>query len=284
MRDLVRTHAAESEGLCTLAPAVVAELWASGLMTSFNPEVAGGVEPSFAELIETWLEMAWQDGSSGWIAPNGQGVVVDGGYRLTGAWSFGSGTGHSEYVAAGFIPMDNGDIRWISAGVPELMVALLPRTEVDFTDGWNVQGLKGTGSYDYNVADVFVPEYRTFRLFTREPLRGTSPAGRMGMMPDTAAGHAAWALGVAKSMLDDVEELAATKYRMSDVGERSGRAADWSARSATSTPELSKPSSASRWRSTRRRSGSASSRTTSRSEPSGSPTSGSARILASFRH
>jgi len=41
----------------------------------------------------------------------------------------------------------------------------------------------------------------------------------MGMMPVTAAGHAAWALGVARSMLDDVAELAATKYRMSDVGE-----------------------------------------------------------------
>jgi alkylation response protein AidB-like acyl-CoA dehydrogenase len=99
------------------------------------------------------------------------------------------------------------------------MVALVPRDEVAFTDGWHVQGLKGTGSYDYNLADVFVPAYRTFRLFTREPLRGTSPAGRMGMMAVTAAGHAAWALGVAKSMLDDVEELAATKYRMSDVGE-----------------------------------------------------------------
>ena len=256
MRDLVRAHAAESETLRTLAPAVVDEMWASGLMTSFNPKVAGGFEPSFAEMIETWIEMAWQDGSFGWIgianmpssfaaaaylpdqgfaevftandnrvtmggqfAPNGQGVVADGGYRLTGAWSFGSGTGHSEYVAAGFIPMDNGEIRWISEGIPELMVALLPRAEIVFTDGWNVQGLKGTGSYDYNVADVYVPEYRAFRLFTREPLRGGSPAGRMGMMPITAAGHAAWALGVAKSMLDDVEELAATKYRMSDVGE-----------------------------------------------------------------
>jgi alkylation response protein AidB-like acyl-CoA dehydrogenase len=155
----------------------------------------------------------------GQFAPNGQGVVVDGGYRLTGAWNFGSGTGHSQYIAAGFIPLDDGEMRWLGEGIPELMVALLPRAEVVFTDGWNVQGLKGTGSYDYNVADVFVPEYRTFRLFTREPARGTSPAGRMGMMPVTAAGHAAWALGVAKSMLDDVAELAATKYRMSDVGE-----------------------------------------------------------------
>jgi alkylation response protein AidB-like acyl-CoA dehydrogenase len=256
MCDLVRGRAAESESLRTLSPAVVDEMWASGLMTSFNPEVAGGLEPSFAEMIETWIEMAWQDGSFGWIgianmpssfaaaaylpdqgfaevftandnrvtmggqfAPNGQGVVVDGGYRLTGSWSFGSGTGHSQYVAAGFIPMDGGEIRWISEGIPELMVALLPRAEIQFTDGWNVQGLKGTGSYDYNVADAFVPEYRAFRLFTHEPLRGSSPAGRMGMMAITAAGHAAWALGVAKSMLDDVQELAATKYRMSDVGE-----------------------------------------------------------------
>jgi alkylation response protein AidB-like acyl-CoA dehydrogenase len=155
----------------------------------------------------------------GQFAPNGQGVVVDGGYRLTGAWSFGSGTGHSEYVAAGFIPLHDGEMRWLGEGIPELMVAVLPREDVVFTDGWNVQGLKGTGSFDYNAADVFVPAYRTFQLFTREPRRGTSPAGRMGMMPVTAAGHAAWALGVAKSMLDDVEELAATKYRMSDVGE-----------------------------------------------------------------
>jgi indole-3-acetate monooxygenase len=256
MRDLVRAEAAESERRRTLTPAIVDEMWASGLMASFNPVEAGGAEPSFVEMIETWIEMAWQDGSFGWtgianlpssfaaatylpdqgfaevftandnrvtmggqFAPNGQGVVVDGGYRLSGAWNFGSGTGHSEYIAAGFIPLDDGEMRWISEGIPELMVALLPRDDVVFTDGWNVQGLKGTGSYDYNVADVFVPEYRTFQLFTREPERGTSPAGRMGMMPVTAAGHAAWALGVAKSMLDDVQELAATKYRMSDVGE-----------------------------------------------------------------
>ena len=86
-----------------------------------------------------------------------------------------------------------------------------------------MQGLKGTGSYDYNVADVFVPEHRTFALFTREPHRGTSPAARMGLMPITAAGHASWALGVAKSMLDDVEELAATKYRMSDMASLASR-------------------------------------------------------------
>jgi alkylation response protein AidB-like acyl-CoA dehydrogenase len=260
MRDLVRAEAAESERQRTLTPAIVDEMWASGLMSSFNPIPAGGVEPSFPEMIETWIEMAWQDGSFGWIGianlpstfaaaaylpdegfaevftahdnritmggqffPNGQGQAVDGGYRLSGSWSFGSGTGHSEYIAAGFMPMDDGEVRWISEGLPDMQVAIVPRDDITFTDGWYVQGLKGTGSYDYNAADVFVPQYRTFPLFSREPRRGASPATRMGLMPVTAAGHASWALGVSKSMLDDVEELAATKFRMSDMASLASR-------------------------------------------------------------
>jgi indole-3-acetate monooxygenase len=260
MRDLVTAQAAESEQARTLTPAVVEEMWASGLMSAFNPVPAGGVEPSFTQMIETWIEMAWQDGSFGWIGianlpsafaaaaylpddgfaevftandnhvtmggqffPNGQGKVVNGGYRLTGSWSFGSGTGHSQYVAAGFFPMDDGEMRWISEGVPDMQVAVVPRDEISFNDGWFVQGLKGTGSYDYSADDVFVPAHRTFALFCREPRRGSSPATRMGLMPVTAAGHASWALGVSKSMLDDVAELAATKYRMSDMASLASR-------------------------------------------------------------
>lgn len=260
MRELVVAQAGESERLRTIAPAVVDEMWASGLMQSFNPIAAGGVEPSFTAMIETWIEMAWQDGSFGWIGianlpssfaaaaylpdegfaevftandnrvtlggqffPNGQGVAVEGGYRVSGSWSFGSGTGHSEYVCAGFFPMDNGEMRWASEGMPEMLVAVIPRAEIDFRDGWHVQGLKGTGSYDYGVDDVFVPASRTFGLFSRVPYRGSSPATRMGLMPVTAAGHASWALGIAKSMLDDVEALAATKFRMSDMASLASR-------------------------------------------------------------
>src|SRR6202042_176567 len=239
---------------------IVDEMWASGLMSAFNPAAAGGAEPTFTEMIETWIEMAWQDGSFGWIGianlpstfaaasylsdqgfaemftandnritiggqyfPNGQGSAVDGGYRLTGAWSFGSGTRPPAYIGAGFFPMDDGEMRWVSDGIPDMRVAFLPRDEVTFTDGWHVQGLKGTGSYDYTVTDVFVPEHRTIPLFIREPVRGSSAASRMGLMPVTAAGHASFALGVAKSMLDDVEELAATKVRMSDMATLASR-------------------------------------------------------------
>lgn len=260
MRELVSGEAAASERCRTLTDPIVDEMWRTGLMSAFNTAAAGGAEPSFAEMIETWIEMAWQDGSFGWVGianmpssfaaaaylpddgfaevfsahdnrvtmggqyfPNGQGAAVDGGYRLSGAWNFGSGIGHSQYVAAGFFPMDDGEMRWVSDGIPEMQVAVLPRGQVSFNDGWHVQGLKGTGSYDYSAHDVFVPQGRTFPLFCREPLRGASPATRMGLMPVTAAGHASWALGVAKSMLDDVTELAATKYRMSDMAALASR-------------------------------------------------------------
>jgi len=98
--------------------------------------------------------------------------------------------------------MDNGEMRWVSEGIPDMRVAFLPREEVDFTDGWHVQGLKGTGSYGLQRRRrVRLPEYRTMPLFAREPFRGSSAASRMGLMPITAAGHASFALGVAKSML-----------------------------------------------------------------------------------
>ncbi len=74
----------------------------------------------------------------GQFAPLGQGVIVDGGYRLTGAWNFGSGTGHSQYVAAGFMPMCDGQPRMMDNGMPVMAVAIIPREQVTFTDGWHV--------------------------------------------------------------------------------------------------------------------------------------------------
>lgn len=232
---------------------VVDAMWESGLMRYMNPAAAGGNEPSFAEMLDMWERMAWLDGSFGWIgianlpsaaavaaylpeegfqevfcgtdrvtlggqfAPNGQGIKVDGGYSISGSWNFGSGTGHSAYVCAGFLPIDDGNFCFDVDGEITLLAAVIPREEINFTDGWHVQGLRGTGSYDYNVTELFVPEHRTFNLFARTPHRGASPAFHMGLMAITAAGHAGWAIGVAKSMLDDVRDLALVKARMGDM-------------------------------------------------------------------
>jgi alkylation response protein AidB-like acyl-CoA dehydrogenase len=252
IEETALAQAQPSEEARTLTQPLVEALWQSGLMQFMNPAEAGGHEPGFAELIDTWVEMARQDGSLGWIGianlpsacfaaaylpqegfeevftangnrvtmggqffPNGTGDKVDDGYRVSGAWQFGSGTGHSEYVCAGFLPMDKGEMVMADDGMPAMMVAVVPRDEVNFTDGWHVQGLKGTGSYDYELADVFVPEGRTYPLFTRQPRRGGS-LYRFGVMPLTGCGHAAWALGVARSTIDDVVALAKEKTRMGD--------------------------------------------------------------------
>ena len=156
---VVEAEAAASEEARTMTPAIVGAMWESGLMRHLNPAAAGGTEPSFAEMIETWIAMARLDGSFGWIGianlpssaaaaaylpeagfdevfaandgrvtmggqffPNGTGATTEGGYRLTGSWNFGSGTGHSEYVAAGFMPLVDGDLVMIAEGVPELRV------------------------------------------------------------------------------------------------------------------------------------------------------------------
>lgn len=253
MAGLVLAEAEACEQLRTTTAPVVDAMWDTGLMTWFNPSEAGGAEPSFEDMIRTWIDMARLDGSFGWVGianlpstaavaallpdagfeavftdhdnrvtlggqffPNGTGTAVAGGYQVTGAWNFGSATGHSEYIAAGFMPMVDGEMVWAADGIPELRVAIVPRDEVVFTDGWHVQGLKGTGSYDYELTDVFVPGYRTFDLFARTGRRGAAPTFRMGIMPIVAAGHAAWALGVARSMLDDVRELAMSKVRMGE--------------------------------------------------------------------
>jgi alkylation response protein AidB-like acyl-CoA dehydrogenase len=254
MRDIALAEAAASEQKRSATDTLVEAMWSTGLMRHMNPVEAGGAEPSFTDMIQTWIDMAAIDGSFGWIgianlpssaaaaaylpdagfdevfgdldrpvtlggqfAPNGQGISVEGGIRLSGSWNFGSGTGHSAYVAAGYLPIVDGELLWLTPEMPVLRVAIVPRDEITFTDGWHVQGLKGTGSYDYTVTDLFVPEHRVFDLFEHTPQRGASPVFRMGLMPITAAGHAAWALGVAKSMLDDVEELAASKVRMGDM-------------------------------------------------------------------
>lgn len=252
IETVVLEAADEAEAQRTLPPRVVDALWSSGLMQWMNPAVAAGQEPPMSEMLATWKELARLDASVGWIgianfpssafaasflpdegfdevfvqndfrvtlggqyAPNGVGEVCDGGYRLSGEWNFGSGTGHAEYVVGGFIPFRSGEMIVDDSGMPDLLIAVMPRSDVTFTDNWDVTGLRGTGSYDYNVADLFVPDHRVYQLFATEPLRG-GPLYSMGILPITAAGHAAWALGVARGALDDIVALAGEKTRMGD--------------------------------------------------------------------
>ena len=157
--------------------------------------------------------------AGGQFFPNGLGETVDGGYRITGAWNFGSGTGIRSTWRPGSCPPWTA--RWWSttSGIPPLLVAVIPRQEIVFTDGWHVQGLKGTGSYDYNVTDLFVPALPDLRAVHPHAPRGVGrrrsgwgscPSPR----PGTPRGPSVWP----SRMIDDVTELALTKVRMGDDG------------------------------------------------------------------
>jgi 3-hydroxy-9,10-secoandrosta-1,3,5(10)-triene-9,17-dione monooxygenase len=84
-------------------------------------------------------------------APTGKAVETDGGHRLTGRWAFSSGSEHSTWVLLG----------GIVAGTPDYRTFLLPRSDYEIDDVWDTVGLRGTGSNDIVVDDVFVPEHRS---------------------------------------------------------------------------------------------------------------------------
>jgi 3-hydroxy-9,10-secoandrosta-1,3,5(10)-triene-9,17-dione monooxygenase len=104
----------------------------------------------------------WQDDTTTLIsssyAPVGKVTVVDGGYRLSGRWSFSSGSDHCKWVFLGaFVPAGEGR-------PPDMRTFLVPRSDYQVVDTWHVSGLKGTGSNDIVVNDAFVPEHRTHRF------------------------------------------------------------------------------------------------------------------------
>ncbi len=91
------------------------------------------------------------------FTPSGQAIPVDGGYKLTGAWRFGTGQHHAHWAMLSSLIIN-------SDGPPEVGQFLLPMTDVSVADDWQVSGLAATGSNTVSVADVFVPAYRVLNL------------------------------------------------------------------------------------------------------------------------
>ena len=92
-------------------------------------------------------------------APTGKVERTEGGFRVSGRWSFSSGCDHCQWVfLGGFVPSE------VEGKPPEMRTFLLPRSDYTIDDTWFVAGLRGTGSKDIVVENAFVPEHRTHRL------------------------------------------------------------------------------------------------------------------------
>ncbi len=163
-------------------------------------------------MISGWLQDAALDSFmvdghlprvSGGIVPSGKAIPVEGGFRVTGRWQFGSGSAHAERFSGNAVI--EGDHE------PPVLGFLFMPEEVTLHDNWDVNALRGTGSQDISVDDLFVPTERTFNNF--------APALRGGALPRIvipgffAMEHGAFALGVAQRSLDEMSALAVTKSR-----------------------------------------------------------------------
>lgn len=151
--------------------------------------------------------------TAGMIVPTGRGVLVDGGYRVSGRFQFASGSAHATHIGAGFIVYDEaGEILTDANGEPQMRISFIPRDQVAFQGNWNVMGLVGTGSYDYEVTDVFVPERFTMETFSTVPVRPET-VYQLGLFGIGVGGHAPVALGLAQRALEEIAQITAAKVR-----------------------------------------------------------------------
>ena len=91
--------------------------------------------------------------------PRGLARKVDGGYMIKGDWSHGSGIYHSNWIHSGCILMEEGKPVMDEHGGPIVIITYVPRSAIDLQDNWDVIGLRGTGSFDYSIAEErFVPD------------------------------------------------------------------------------------------------------------------------------
>ena len=254
MRPVLRNYKDEIEREQRLPKALVEQLRAAGCYGMVIPRALGGlqVDPlTYLRVVELLAEGA---GSVGWNLANnsigqlvtlglpdegtseihgsgpaimagtavpggGQAVPVEGGYRVSGRWSFGSGCQESSWMLGSFQILDggrDGEPRRRPDGGPLYMRAVFPRAEAEIVGGsWDVAGLRGTGSFDWTVEDVFLPERRTM-LHAGIPLdnqwsRWPGVTYALPAVCWVGPHHSAVITGIARAGIDALIQLAGGK-------------------------------------------------------------------------
>lgn len=227
-------------------PADLARTFAeAGLFRIAIPQEYGGAELHPADIVRVIEEVSRADGSAGWCVmiggttatlaavlperwareiygtdphvitggstpPTGKAYPVDGGYRVTGRWQWGSGTQHCQWICGGSLIMEGEEPRKLKSGEPEVQLMVFEASQVEILDTWNPSGLRGTGSHDFQVHDAFVPGDRA-ALLGGGSLRIKTPLYRFPFFGLLAVGVCAVALGIARRAIDEFVALAAKK-------------------------------------------------------------------------
>jgi alkylation response protein AidB-like acyl-CoA dehydrogenase len=242
LRDVLLAGSDEAESGGTLPQATVDAIYESGLFSFKTPQVLGGAEADAMIQLDVIEAASRIESSAGWClmigagslanmaaflcdeaideifaggkapktagvaAPSGEATPVEGGYRVSGRWSFASGIRHAQWVSSGAMLVGG------KADPPQHLRIVVPTSQAQIHDNWEVVGLRGTGSCEYSLSNVFVPQRFTWAGGEAGPQRGGPNflLGRPGMQ---TTGHCGFALGVGRRALDAVTELALSKKR-----------------------------------------------------------------------
>lgn len=241
-----REHAADNEKLGKLLPEVFDALAAHNIHLMLAPKALSGLEFSPTEALRVIEQISWSDPSTGWVAmvvmcgtgmaagyladegiarifhsdagnvvcgsgaPTGRAVRVPGGYQVSGQWSYGSGIQHADWHHSGAMLFEDGRPKIGPDGIPEMMIIHAPTSTLQFLGNWDTLGLRATGSIDYAEQGAFVSDDLVFLLKEATPKR-RQDFFRIGAIGVTSIGHAGWAAGVGRRILDEIAQFARDK-------------------------------------------------------------------------
>lgn len=234
---LIDANAEYSDDVGELAPDVVEAFHRDGMFKMWVPEIMGGSELNPLQSLDVLAITSYADASAGWVqmaaclsigtgaaylgdsavaemftedgypviagqgTRPGSAVTTEGGYLVSGSWSFASGLKHGTHIHTLAIIEETGE--------PRIFVVPVENAEL-LNDSWDVMGLRGTGSIDYNIHGAFVPEEYSHFAFTVEPKRG-GVLYKLGVIGFAEICHSGWAIGVGRRLLDELAELSLSK-------------------------------------------------------------------------
>lgn len=231
--EIAREHADYGDEHGQLAEPVVEALHREGLYGMWVPKsIRGGYELDPVSSLQVIENVSYGDPSAGWVlmasalaigtgaaylkdeavkelfsgermpviagqgTRPGRAVPHDGGFLLSGAWSFASGIKHGTHIhTLGVIETTK-----------EPRIFVLPVSQAKLIENWDVLGLRGTGSIDYTIDNAYVPDAYTHFATTEEPLRGGS-LYTIGIIGFAGIVHAGWACGIGRRILDELRTV-----------------------------------------------------------------------------
>lgn len=248
---IIRAHSDEAEQQRRLSRPVLDALRETGLTRMTTPRSLGGLETDPVTRALVGEEIGRHDSAAGWTLENPldwaffcarlpddgaeeiygdgpdvliaaqfgrplQAVSTDGGYRVLGRAPFVSNCQDADWISSTALV----DANQHPDAEPEMRMVYIRRAACEIIDTWNVMGMRGTGSHDVSVTDVFVPDHLSFPMEPEfEPgshYRG--PLYRLPLVGVAAGGIPTPMLGVARRALDEVTELAKTKTPVASSG------------------------------------------------------------------